>query len=104
MKINNNINNQLGNIENAKTDKLTNSKNAKKSHEHASVKDPSSAKINVSEEAQRMGRAKEIASKGLNEVDEDKVAHFQKLIDEGKYSVDAKDIADRLVDTHLTSM
>ncbi|MCH2534324.1 MAG: flagellar biosynthesis anti-sigma factor FlgM [Bdellovibrionales bacterium] len=104
MKINNNVSNQLNNIDNAKTDKLTNSQNTKDSQNQNTVGDPTSAKVNLSEEAQRMGKAKELASKGLNEVDEDKVAHFQKLIDEGKYSVDANDIADKLVDTHLSTM
>ena len=104
MKINNNVGNQLNNIENSKADKLTNSQKTKDSQNEKAVRDPNSAKVNLSEEAQLMGKAKEIASKGLNEVDEDKVAHFQKLIDEGKYSVDAKDVADKLVDTHLSTM
>ena len=35
------------------------------------------------------------------EVNADRVAHFQKLIDEGKYKVDAKAVADRMVDEQL---
>ena len=61
------------------------------------VKDGS--KVDVSERAQLMAKAKEIASE--QSVDEGKVAHFQKMIDEGKYSVDADRIADRLVDDHM---
>jgi negative regulator of flagellin synthesis FlgM len=61
-----------------------------------------SANIDVSERAQRMQKARDIATKGLHDVDEAKVARLQKLIDEGKYSVDSKAIADRLVDEHLS--
>lgn len=104
MKVNSNVNNQLNNIENSQTDKLTKSKNTKNGQNQGVVADPTSAKINLSEEAQLMSKAKALASKGLNDVDEDKVAHFQKLIDEGKYSIDAQDIADKLVDTHLSTM
>ncbi|MGE0527352.1 MAG: flagellar biosynthesis anti-sigma factor FlgM [Bdellovibrionales bacterium] len=63
----------------------------------AALKD--SAAVNVSERAQMMQKAKDIAS--ATTVDEAKVARLQKMIDEGRYSVDAKDIADRLVDEHL---
>lgn len=58
-----------------------------------------SANVNVSERAQMMQKAKDIAS--TDSIDEAKVARLQKLIDEGKYKVDADKIADRLVDEHL---
>ncbi|MCB0365932.1 MAG: flagellar biosynthesis anti-sigma factor FlgM [Bdellovibrionaceae bacterium] len=61
--------------------------------------EPGSVKLNLSDRAQAFQKAKEIASKV--DVDEAKVARLQKLIDEGKYSVDASAIADRLVDDHL---
>lgn len=57
------------------------------------------AKVDVSERAQMMQKAKDIASDPS--VDEAKVARLQKMIDEGKYKVDADKIADRLVDEHL---
>jgi negative regulator of flagellin synthesis FlgM len=60
-----------------------------------------SAKVDVSDRAQMMQRAKEIASRP-DTVDEAKVARLQKMIDEGKYKVDADAIADRLVDEHLS--
>lgn len=60
-----------------------------------------STKVDVSERAQQIKKAKEIASKDINSVDEAKVARLQKMIDEGKYKVDAESIADRLVDEHL---
>ena len=65
----------------------------------SSVKD--SANVNLSERAQMMAKAKEIATRP-DTVDEAKVARLQKLIDEGKYKVDADAIADRLVDEHLS--
>lgn len=60
----------------------------------------SSAKVDVSDRAQMMQKAKEIASRP-DTVDEAKVARLQKLIDEGKYKVDAQSIADKLVEEHL---
>jgi negative regulator of flagellin synthesis FlgM len=57
------------------------------------------SKVDVSERAQMMQKAKDIASE--SSVDEAKVARLQKMIDEGKYSVDADKIADRLVDEHM---
>lgn len=60
-----------------------------------------SANVNVSERAQMMSKAKEIASSPMS-VDEAKVARLQKMIDEGKYKVDSEAIADRLVDEHMT--
>jgi negative regulator of flagellin synthesis FlgM len=60
-----------------------------------------SANVEVSERAQMMQKAKDIARAGAGGVDEAKVARLQKLIDEGKYSVDAGAVADRLVDEHL---
>lgn len=60
-----------------------------------------STKVDVSERAQQIKKAKDIASKDLNSVDEAKVARLQKMIDEGKYKVDAEALADRLVDEHL---
>ena len=58
-----------------------------------------SAKVQMSRDAQAMQKAKAIA--GKQTVDEAKVARLQKLIDEGKYKVDAESVADRLVDEHL---
>jgi negative regulator of flagellin synthesis FlgM len=55
--------------------------------------------VSVSERAQMMQKAKDIAGKA--DIDEAKVARLQKMIDEGKYKTDAKAIADRLVDDHL---
>lgn len=58
-----------------------------------------SSKVNVSERAQMMQKAKEVASK--DSVNEARVAELQKMIDSGKYNVSASAIADRMVDEHL---
>lgn len=58
-----------------------------------------STKVNMSSDAQALQKAKSIAS--ADTIDEAKVARLQKLIDEGKYKVDAASVADRLVDEHL---
>lgn len=62
----------------------------------------SAAKVDLSQRAQDMKRIKELAM-ATPEVNADKVAKFQKLIDEGKYKIDADAIADRMVDEHLMS-
>lgn len=59
-----------------------------------------SSNVEVSERAQMMNKAKEIASRQT--VDEAKVARLQKMIDEGKYKVDADKITDRLLEEHMT--
>jgi flagellar biosynthesis anti-sigma factor FlgM len=59
-----------------------------------------SAAVSVSDRAQMMQKSKDIAS-GTS-IDEAKVARLQKLIDEGKYKVDADKIADRLLDEHMS--
>jgi negative regulator of flagellin synthesis FlgM len=56
--------------------------------------------VNLSDRAQMMAKAKEIAQ-NTETGNEAKVARLQKLIDEGKYNVDAAAVADRLVDEHL---
>lgn len=102
MKVNNGqIKNALNNVDSAKLQKTDTKKStggAQGLKDFAGTQD--SAKINVSDRAQMMQRAKDIASKDT--VDEAKVARLQKLIDEGKYKVDADAIADKLVDEHLS--
>lgn len=59
-----------------------------------------SSRVELSPRAQEAKRIKELAL-ATPDVDEAKVAKFRALIDEGKYKVDAKAIADRMVDEHL---
>jgi negative regulator of flagellin synthesis FlgM len=57
-------------------------------------------KVSLSDRAQEMKKIKEMVG-SPNQVDEAKVARLQKMIDEGKYKVDAKAVADKLVDEQL---
>lgn len=104
MKVNNNkVGNTTAGLDTVKSAKGSNAKGVS-TGPGSKVSDLSggiagSANVNVSERAQMMQKAKEIASDQT--VDEAKVARLQKMIDEGKYNVDAKAVADRLVDAHL---
>ncbi len=100
MKVNGQIKNSLANnVESAKSTKAENKKTAGGAQGLSDLAGNQSAKVNVSDRAQMMQKAKDIASS--TSVDEAKVARLQKMIDEGKYKVDADAIADRLVDEHL---
>ena len=95
-------NNGIGNTT-AKVDsgKLSKTESAGAQGLKNGVSASNSANVNVSERAQMMQKAKELAS-GPMTVDEAKVARLQKMIDEGKYKVDANSVADRLVEEHLS--
>lgn len=105
MKVSNNkIGNTSGKIDSGKVGKGESAgAQALKGDLNSSAKSgvKNSANVNVSERAQMMQKAKDLASQPMT-VDEAKVARLQKLIDEGKYKVDADAIADRLVDEHLS--
>lgn len=60
-------------------------------------------KLDLSERAQDIRKAKELAQ-ATPDVDMDKVEKFRKLIDEGKYKVDAKAVADRMVSDGLMNL
>ena len=57
-------------------------------------------KVDLSERAQDVRKVKEMAL-ATPDVDQAKVEKFRKLIDEGKYKVDAKAVAERMVDEHM---
>lgn len=59
-----------------------------------------SSRIDVSPRAQEAKRIKEIAN-ATPDVDMAKVEKFRQLIDDGKYKVDARAVADKMVDEHL---
>ena len=102
MKVSNNINPSIHKIDTGKVDSAkTESMDSKIGRESASLDSSvvGPTKLSVSERAQQMARAKEIASDQT--IDEAKVARLQKMIDEGAYKTDAAAIADRLVDEHL---
>lgn len=82
-------------------DKKTISSNKKGLIKNNDVSDlKNSSEINLSQNAQDIKKAKELAAPSKS-IDNDKVAHFKKLIQEGKYKVNAEDIADKMVDEHL---
>lgn len=89
---------QMDALKNRETENAKSGKGGKAGD--ASIADlKASSNVNMSERAQAMNKAREIASKET--VDDAKVARLQKMIDEGKYNVDASAIADRMVDEHL---
>ncbi len=59
-----------------------------------------SAKVDLSPKAQEAKKAFEIA-KNTPDVDEAKVAKFRELIDSGKYKVDSKAVAEKMLDEEL---
>lgn len=60
------------------------------------------ARVELSPRVQEIKRIKELAD-AAPDVDMAKVEKFKKLIAEGKYKVDAKAVADRMVDEHMMS-
>jgi negative regulator of flagellin synthesis FlgM len=56
----------------------------------------------ISARAKEMARAKAVAD-GAPDTREAKIAELKKRIAEGSYKVDAKAVADRMVDDHLSS-
>ena len=57
-------------------------------------------KVDLSTQAKDIRQAKELAM-ASPDIDLNKVEKFQKLIDEGKYKVDSKAVADRMVEDSL---
>lgn len=83
----------------AQTD-AKNIKGSKSSKKEAAGLDSSlSAQVSLSQDAQQIKKATEIAKQ--DNIDEKKVAFFQNLIDSGKYQVDSAKVADKLVDDHM---
>ena len=62
--------------------------------------DVSASKVDVSKRAQEAKKIKELAM-AAPDVDQAKVEKFRKLIEDGKYKVDAKAVADKMVDDEL---
>lgn len=61
-----------------------------------------SSKVELSARAKDIQKIKDLALSSPD-VDQAKVDKFQKLIDSGKYKVDAKAVADKLVDEQMFS-
>ena len=62
--------------------------------------DLGATKVNLSSRAQDIKNARELAGASAD-INEEKVNRLQKLIDEGNYKTDAKEIASNMVDEHL---
>lgn len=88
----------------SKKSEATNSSSATSQTEKANglpfASNTDSAKVDLSARAKDIARAKEIAM-ASPDMDQAKIEKFQKLIDEGKYKVDSKAIAERMVEEHL---
>lgn len=89
----------IASTESAKAGKLSgldSAKDSKSSVGASALQRTDSAKVELSQRAQDIKRAKELATPS-NEIDEAKVARLQALIDSGKYKVDAEAVAERLL-------
>ena len=112
MKITHNKVGQNINVTDAKSEKTSDAakasgvkKNAKAS-EASSIESSSAGsqatKVELSSRAQDVRKIKELAT-AAPDVDAAKVEKFRKMIADGTYKVDAKAIADKMVDEHLMS-
>jgi negative regulator of flagellin synthesis FlgM len=107
MKITHNkVGQNLNMVDGAKTERAKGGATPTPANSAASVKADAlaelgtSSKVQVSPKAQEAKRIKELAM-AAPDVDMAKVAKFRQMIDEGKYKVDAKAVAERLVDDEL---
>lgn len=66
----------------------------------AAAEGSQAAKVALSPRAQELKKIKELAN-SAPDVDMNKVEKFKRLIAEGKYKVDAKAVADKMVDEHV---
>lgn len=86
--------------ESAKASKTGNANAANPVKEILQNKSAEAVKVDLSSQAKDIRQAKELAM-GSPDIDFAKVEKFQKLIDEGKYKVDSKAVADRMVEDSL---
>lgn len=103
MKVSNNNPNAIGSNQLTKTGQTQSTDASKKSQTKTAISSEQikdSSDVKMSDKARGMQKAMELARPN-DGIDEAKVARLQKLIDDGKYNVDASAIAERLVDEHL---
>ncbi len=106
MKVNNSkIGQNLNLTEGAKSDKASGAKDMGKDSKISKPDffDAGASKVDVSDRAQQAKKIKELANK-VPDIDQEKVAKFRQMIDEGKYKIDANAVASRMVDEHLETM
>ena len=112
MKITHNKVGQNINVTDAKSEKTSDAAKAAgvKKNSKASESDSVSSaeagsnatKVELSSRAQDVKKIKELAT-AAPDVDSAKVEKFRRMIADGSYKVDAKGIADKMVDEHLMS-
>lgn len=106
MKITHNkVGQNLNMIDGVKQEKTGNAKSVKDSVKELATPagNAQASRVDVSDRAQEAKQIKEMAIGSSPDVDMDKVEKFRRLIDAGQYKVDAKAVADRMVDEHLES-
>lgn len=86
----------------AKTGGANKSSSASESAAANATNSSAATKVELSPRVQDIKKIKELA-KNAPDVDADKVAKFKQMIAEGKYKVDAKAVANKMVDEHLKS-
>ena len=101
-KVGQNLNTQDTKAE--KSSEASSSSAAKKSSSASSssahAEGSQATKVELSPKAQDIKRIKELAQNSPD-VDVNKVEKFKRMIADGSYKVDAKAVADRMVDDHL---
>lgn len=101
MKVTNQNQSQLQNVATKKSDKLKASSGDLQKLPSSGAEALGSTEVAMSSRARDLQKAKDIAMKSSPDVDEAKVAKYQKLIDGGNYKVDAQAVADRMLDEQL---
>ncbi|MEK6554142.1 MAG: flagellar biosynthesis anti-sigma factor FlgM [Bdellovibrionota bacterium] len=100
MKIDNKNNPAAAQINGARGRDVSDVKNKSKNSPAAAELTGESSKVNMSDRAQMMAKAKAIATKA-DAADDAKIARIQAMVDAGTYKVDSAAVADKLVDEHL---
>lgn len=85
-----------------KTEKSNATKRNSKAESTGSAAIAGSANTEISSKAKEMSKAREVAA-AAPDTREEKIAELKKRITEGRYKVDSKAVADRMVDEHLSS-
>lgn len=105
MKITHNkVGQNLNLIDGVKQDKAQNARGVKNADaKGVDIAQAGAANVQLSDRALEAKRIKELAMNSTPDVDMAKVEKFRRLIDEGKYKVDAKSVADKMVDEALAN-
>jgi negative regulator of flagellin synthesis FlgM len=83
-----------------KSDRILQAEKAKKSAKTEGANSSGDVSAQISTKGKELARAKQLAA-SAPDVREEKIAELKKRIAAGKYKVDSKAVADRMVDEHL---